>query len=152
MGVQLTHPSTGKAAPKTTAPKLNPIVNPALTSPMKTPLLFLETSSRTRMMVRVITPALPIPIKTLPAINTLNVWAWEQTSDPSMMKNDTGRTRLRGEKMVDRRPATGAKDEVAMRYEDVNHMASSYAFSSSAMMDWVMVMPDMLEAVSHLSF
>ena len=103
------------------------------------------------MTVKVITPALPMPIKTLPVINTVKVCACEQTSEPSVRKKATGRTRLRGEKMVDNRPATGARDEVAMRYEEVNHMASSYASSSSAMMDWVMVMPDMLDAVSHLS-
>lgn len=55
-------------------------------------------------------------------------------------------TIARGEKMAESRPMTGAQLEKATRNTVVIHMASSYASRSSAIRDWAMVMPLILDA------
>ena len=59
---------------------------------------------------------------------------------------DDASTVGRGEKIEARRPARGAQLETAMRNDDVNQDASSYASSSAAMTLCAIVMPLMLLA------
>lgn len=52
---------------------------------------------------------------------------------PTVSPKAMGGTRERGSKIVARRPATGAKEDMGMRKEVVSHMTWSWASSSSAM-------------------
>lgn len=148
----LTQPTADSKAPYTTAPNDKPMVKPQLTRPTNRPRDFFPISSRTRMTDRVIMPAPAMPVRTLPRMKMLKDLAMAVTMPPAAKKKAMGRDRLRGEKMVARRPTSGERAEVAMRYVVLNHIAFSYSFRSSAIALCAIVTPDMLDAVTRIRY
>lgn len=110
-----THPTRGNNAPYTTAPEATPLVNPELTRPINRPRRFFEVSSSVNIMHRLSTPAPPSPAIARPAASGQNEVARDVTSEPIVKEIAMGSTRVRGEKMVARRPATGASEDSGMR-------------------------------------
>lgn len=114
---------TGRSAPNTTAPVETPMVKPAFTSPIHSPLFFLEVSWITSIIHSVMIPPLPTPHNTLPRINTPNVGATETITAPMANHVEHMSTITPGENIMDRRPTRGAVEDTLIMYEDVNHMA-----------------------------
>lgn len=118
-----TQPRTGNNAPYTTAPVATPVVKPEFTRPMNRPRRFFDVSSSVKIIQRLKTPAPPRPATARPAASVPKVVAREVSSDPIEKKSAIGSTSDRGENMVAKRPATGAREESGMRYAVVNHVA-----------------------------
>jgi hypothetical protein len=102
-------------------------------------------------MLNVNTPAPPTPLNTRPRMKTPKLLARLETSAPNAKKSDETRIMMPGEKIMANLPTSGAMDAMVMRYADVNHIASAYESRSAAMVDWVIVMPDMLDAFVSVS-
>jgi hypothetical protein len=112
---RLTHPITGIKPPKTIAPKETPAVKPALIKPRTRPLDFSLANSNPMMMASDKTPAAPVPAMTLPATNAPNEVDTVQIIPPVAIRAAMGMMRDLGGKMVARRPATGAREDIGMR-------------------------------------
>lgn len=67
------------------------------------------------MMASDKTPAAPVPAMTLPATNAPNEVDTVQISPPVAIRAAMGMMRDLGGKMVARRPATGAREDIGMR-------------------------------------
>lgn len=136
----------GIKPPKTTAPRLIPVVNPAFTNPTNNPLFLLFVNSSTKIIAVTNMPAPPMPDKTLPSMKTDRLCACDDTKPPKTKKIEVIRMMSLGEKIAANRPAKGPKDDMAMRYDEVNHVALSYASNSAAIVLCAIVMPDILLA------
>lgn len=66
----------------------------------------------TRIMHSVMTPPLPIPAMTLPEMNTAKLGAVAVTRAPTAKKADASRIMVAGEKIMARRPASGATEDM----------------------------------------
>lgn len=169
--IGLTHPVTDISPPKKTAPKEIPVVKPvflinyismvacikkrgsrdshALTysRPTYKPRCRFVVNSRIKTSAKTVVPPAPNPVMTRPKMKTSNEWACDVIKLPAAKSVDATSTIERGENMEASFPTRGVDEDVATRNDVVNHIAFSYASKSAAMVDWAMVMPDMLLAI-----
>ena len=68
-------------------------------------------------------------------------------TDPTLMSIVEKNIHRRGLKTWQRRPIRGPRDDMAIKYAEVNQLAFSNASKSAAIDDWVVVRIDMLVAV-----
>jgi hypothetical protein len=106
---------TGIKPPNTIAPKETPAVKPAFIKPRTRPLDFSLASSIAIIIASDKTPAAPVPAMTLPATNTPYEVETAQTKLPVAIRAAMGRMSVLGGKIVARRPATGAREDIGMR-------------------------------------
>lgn len=89
-------------------------------------------------------PAPPAPVSERPTRNHASEFASEVVREPMHMRTVEKNMHSRGLKTWDSRPISGARADMAIRYEEVNHVASSKESRSAAMADWVVVKMDIL--------
>jgi hypothetical protein len=82
---------------------------------MNNPLLLLLVNCRTRIILKVNTPAPPTPLITLPVINTAKLLANAQINAPDAKKKAETKIISPGEKIMANRPTRGAIDAMVMR-------------------------------------
>lgn len=147
IGKILTQPTLGSKAPAMTAPSERPTVMPVFANPMKRPRRFALTIWITTIVATIRIPAPPAPVKERPTKNQVKEFARDVISEPAQMSVVEKNMHMRGLKTCESRPISGARADMAIRYEEVNHVASSKESRSAAMDDWVVVRMEILAPV-----
>ena len=80
-------------------------------------------------------PLAPAPEMTRPTMNISNVFEVATMKVPAAMMTVEMNMQSLGLKTWDNRPINGARDDMAMRYDDVSHVTLSNASRSAAMAD-----------------
>jgi hypothetical protein len=101
----------------------------------------------TMMLATMKIPLAPAPEITRPTMNILNEPEVAMMRVPAEMSRVEKNMQSRGLKTWDKRPMRGARDDMAMRYDEVSQLTLSNASRSEAIADCVVVRIDMFVAV-----
>lgn len=100
----------------------------------------------TMMLATMRIPPPPAPVKARPTRKTLKVVESPVMAVPIHIRVVEKNMQSRGLNTCDNRPIRGANDDMAIKYDEVSHVAFSNASKSAAIEDCVVVRIDMLVA------
>jgi hypothetical protein len=87
------------------------------------------------MLATIKIPPPPAPVNARPTRNILKVFASPVTKVPIQINMVEKNMQSRGLKTCESRPIKGASEDIAIRYDEVSHVASSKASRSEAIAD-----------------
>jgi hypothetical protein len=129
------HPILGSRAPAMTAPSETPTVIPELTRAMYNPRRLGEVICMTMILATMRIPPPPAPVNARPTMKVLKEFEIPVMAVPIQIKTVEKNMQSRGLNTCESRPIRGASEDMAMRYDEVSHVAFSNASRSAAIDD-----------------